>query len=293
MRNEPTLTTGADLDRTLDPARGDATIPRSNRRRSRVPLYVAFMVAAMALVMIVLLQRPPARPAPALADNASTVDPRAGAPRYPIESTPASLPPLDASDELMLAALQSAWTGGGILPFIQPKDLVRNIVVTVDNLPRRTLPVAHSPLKAAPGAFATTMRNGALVANSNNAARYAPYIALLDSVDAQKLVALYVRNYPLFQQAYRDLGYPQGHFNDRLVEAIDVMLATPVIGEPLSLAQPKVFYEFADRDIEKLPAGQKLLLRAGPENAARVKERLREARALITAQSLSAPDAAR
>ena len=38
---------------------------------------------------------------------------------------------------------------------------------------------------------------------------------------------MYKQYYPLFQQAYVDLGYPEGYFNDRLVEVIDHLLATP------------------------------------------------------------------
>jgi len=38
-------------------------------------------------------------------------------------------------------------------------------------------------------------------------------------VDAKKLVSVYVHLYPLFQQAYVGLGYPDGYFNDRLVQS--------------------------------------------------------------------------
>ena len=98
------------------------------------------------------------------------------------------------------------------------------------------------------------------------------------------LVTLYVRHYPLFQQAYREIGYPNGHFNDRLVEAIDLMLATPEAPASLKLVQPKIFYEFADRDLEQLPAGQKLMLRIGREQ--------REAREEAAARDSRAGDGA-
>jgi hypothetical protein len=101
-------------------------------------------------------------------------------------------------------------------------------------------------------------------------------------VDAKTAAALYVRFYPLLQQAYRDLGYPQGHFNDRLVAVIDHLLATPQVEGPIRVVQPKVLYEFADADLEARSAGQKLLLRMGTANAARVKARLRQFRAEIT-----------
>jgi len=119
-----------------------------------------------------------------------------------------------------------------------------------------------------------------------NAERYAAHLRLLESVDGRRAAALYVRFYPLLQQAYRELGYPQGHFNDRLVAVIDHLLDTPAIEGPIPLVQPKVLYEFADPALEARSAGQKLLLRMGPANAARVKSRLREFRRQITAAPL-------
>src|SRR4029450_3313423 len=98
----------------------------------------------------------------------------------------------------------------------------------------------------------------------------------------QKLVALYVRFYPWFQQAYRDLGYPSGYFNDRLVDVIDLLLATPEITGPVVLVQPRVLYTFADPRLEALPAGQKMMIRMGPENTAQVKVKLRELRRALT-----------
>jgi hypothetical protein len=137
------------------------------------------------------------------------------------------------------------------------------------------------PVHPVPGTFFVTSRNGVLAVAPTNDARYTPYVRLLDSVDTGKMVATYQRFYPLFQQAYVELGYPNGYFNDRLVEVIDVLLATPVPGGPIALEQPKVTYQFADPALESVPAGQKILLRIGPANAAKVKAKLSEIRAQI------------
>jgi hypothetical protein len=101
-------------------------------------------------------------------------------------------------------------------------------------------------------------------------------------VDAKKTVALYVRLYPLFQQAYQELGYPKGYFNDRLVEVIDHLLAAPALPAPAALVRPKVFYLYADAELESRSAGHKILMRIGNENAARIKSKLREIRAELT-----------
>jgi hypothetical protein len=103
-------------------------------------------------------------------------------------------------------------------------------------------------------------------------------VKLAQAVDAKQLVALYVYFYPLFQQAYEELGYPKKYFNDRLVEAIDDFLAAPEVSGPVKLVRPKVMYEFADPALEALSAGQKILIRMGPENAALIKTKLRDLR---------------
>ena len=115
-----------------------------------------------------------------------------------------------------------------------------------------------------------------------NAARYAPYVRILQAIDARKLVAVYSRFYPLFQEAYRQLGYPNGYFNDRLITCIDDLLAAPEPDGPIKLTQPKVLYEYADPDLEARSAGQKIMIRIGLDNERKIKAKLREIRSALT-----------
>jgi hypothetical protein len=66
-----------------------------------------------------------------------------------------------------------------------------------------------------------------------------------------------------------------------LIAAIDDLLATPEPKEALRLVQVKVRYQFADPDLERRSAGQKMLLRMGPENARVVKAKLRDFRQYV------------
>jgi hypothetical protein len=158
------------------------------------------------------------------------------------------------------------------------QDLARRIVATVDNLPRQKAGTKLLPVKAPASAFVTSRKGEVVTLNPANYARYASYVKLAQAVDAKQLVALYVYFYPLFQQAYEELGYPKKYFNDRLVEAIDDFLAAPEVSGPVKLVRPKVMYEFADPELEALSAGQKVLIRMGPENAALIKTKLRDLR---------------
>jgi hypothetical protein len=165
--------------------------------------------------------------------------------------------------------------------FFEPEDILHRIVATIDNLPRKSYASRLDPMKTPSGAFATTGQDDALAVAPANAARYTPYVRTLEAVDPDKLVAAYAHFYPLFQKAYVDLCYPNGYFNDRLVQVIDDLLATPDVQGPIRLVVPHVLYEYADPDLQSRSAGQKVLLRMGRENAAKVKAKLREIRARV------------
>jgi len=62
------------------------------------------------------------------------------------------------------------------------------------------------------------------------------------------------------------------------------MLAAPEPAEPVRLIKPEAYFLFADPELEALPAGQKLMIRMGNDNAQRVKAKLREVRAAIASQ---------
>ena len=158
------------------------------------------------------------------------------------------------------------------------KDMARRIVATIDNLPRKKMAERLLPIKPPGGQFAISGQGEIVTLNPSNYARYARYVKLAQTVDTKQLVAIYVHYYPLFQQAYRELGYPKKEFNDRVVQAIDDLLAAPEAPQPLELVRPKVLYEFEDPALEDLSAGRKIMLRIGPENALTMKAKLRDIR---------------
>lgn len=216
-----------------------------------------------------------------VSSTSPTAAPQAGvepAIKHPIEAAPsAALPKVDESDSAMQDTLTGLLGGKEAEPFY-PDRVIRRIVATIDNLPRKQAGMKVMPVKPVSGAFITEGTGGDIFIGTKNAARYQPYVAIMQAVDARKLVDFYVGYYPLFQQAYVELGFPQGYFNDRLIEAIDNLLDAPDLKEPIKLLQPKVLYVFADPSLEERSAGQKILMRMGVENAAKVKAKLREIR---------------
>lgn len=197
----------------------------------------------------------------------------------------AVLPELDDSDQAMRKALDEIAEPDALESLFNLDNFIRRFVVTIDNMPGRKLPQRHILTKSAEGRFLVAGEEGAEYIDPENYQRYTPYVRLLDSLDTQKIAYLYIRFYPLFQSAFVDLGYPSAYFNDRLVEVIDHMLATPDIQGRIQLERPHVLYKFANPDLEALSAGQKVLLRIGYDNAVRVKAKLRELREALTAKA--------
>lgn len=223
----------------------------------------------------------------------------ASGPRHPIEAVAralgadASPTAADLAAAPTLEARLSALVGRtALLEFLIVDDFVRRLAVTVDNLGHVHAPARLWPVHPMPGRFEVVEEEGGPVVAAANARRYDAFVRFATGIDPARAVALYLRLYPQLQAAYEELGYPGRAFNDRMVEVIDLLLATPQIDGPPTLTltevkgpipstRPWVRYEWADPALDGLSAGQKMLLRVGPAHAAALKDWLTRARVLL------------
>jgi len=241
------------------------------------------------------LTRQPAPPAPPPAVTApqpvetapATAPPPQPAIKNPIETPPtaAALPGLDQSDAAIAEALADVFGARALHGLLNTDQVIHRIVATIDNLPRQKASVETWPVKPVGGRFLVAQSGDNMVIRADNAIRYAAYMQLVNAVDTAKLVAVYVKFYPLFQQAYRDLGYPQGYFNDRLVEVIDDLLAAPDPSPPVPVNAPHAMYQYVDPGLEARSAGQKIMVRIGPTNEAAMKAKLRDIRKAVAKEA--------
>lgn len=218
--------------------------------------------------------------------------------KYPVpaaepETQPKPLPALADSDAYVQAALTDLVGKKNVLTFLQLDSFARRVVATVDNLAREHAPPMVWPVNPTPGRFSTRGQAGTEIIHPDNSQRYTPFVLFVESVDTAQAVKLYVSLYPLFQQAYEEVGFPKRYFNDRLVAVLDNLLAAPVqdgpvgvqlveVKGPVPSERPWVRYEFADPRLEALSAGQKMLIRTGPVNHRRLRAKLLEVRKLVT-----------
>jgi hypothetical protein len=209
----------------------------------------------------------------------------------------APLPELDRSDARLADDLNALLGRKKVDQFMLLDGFVRRVVATVDNLGREHAAPSRWPVQGIAGRFTTLHRDDGDIIDPDNAQRYATLVQFIEAVDARKVVQFYAGLYPLFQQAYQELGFPKGYFNDRLVAVIDLLLAAPVretpaavqlvsVKGPVASERPWTRYEFVEPELQALTAGQKMMVRVGPANQRRLRAKLIEYRRLLTRAAL-------
>jgi hypothetical protein len=118
-------------------------------------------------------------------------------------------------------------------------------------------------------------------------ASYLRYDALADAIaalDIGMLVNTFHMLRPVYEQVYGYLGLNPDDFDNAVVRTLDLVLATPEIGEPIALQPKSVMYLYATPALESLPDVQKQLLRMGPDNIRRIKQQAQALRDGLLAQ---------
>jgi hypothetical protein len=202
------------------------------------------------------------------------------------------LPPLAESDEYVSQTLDEVVGEAAVMQYFSTEDLVARTVATIDALGSRQVPGNIQAMPGPAGSFPAVENPSPsewvtnelgdpvpqYLSDPSGYRRYVTYVEMFEAVDTPTFIDLYERHYPLFQEAWKQLGYADGDFNTRLIDVIDELLATPDVEEPYELMKPEAVYLFVDEELEALSAGQKVLLRMGSENASRVKSKLSEIR---------------
>jgi hypothetical protein len=260
---------------------------KPTRRWEPALLGVAGTLVALAVVAIwYFVVREPEPPAIQRAVDAEPPAPVvAPEPAPAIDTPPAEpaipLPSLDDSDGEIASTLTEAFGEPVVKEYLRTESFIRNVVVTIDSLPRPALSLERRPIQPTLGLFAVSGPEDALALSDENYSRYTPFVTLVARTDGRAIVEVYRRYHPLLQEAYVELGNPDAVFETRVREVIDHLLATPEVAEPIALVQPNVLYEYKDPALEELSAGQKILIRMGPEHRALIKSKLREIRTLL------------
>jgi hypothetical protein len=187
-----------------------------------------------------------------------------------LESLKPLLPNLDESDQFVRDRLLLMSDKKGLSFWVGTDDLIRRSASYVDGLSRGVILRNIFPLSSPKGKFATHRDAQNIWLNAGNYERYDATVSVLSSLDMKIAAQIFHFTRPLLERAFSELGYRPRQMDGIILTALDHIINTPVIVEPIQLSRDSVNFRFSDPELESLTPLQKQLVRAGPENTRRL-----------------------
>jgi hypothetical protein len=253
--------------------------PERSRFGWRVVAIVVVLLGLGAAGYFLLWRRAEPKPTDVRVHTDQAVPAPAAAPVA--EVAPSDLPPLEQTDSVVRDLVGKLSSHPTIAAWLTTDQLIRNFTVAVVNTSNGRTPSKQMSRVRPPESFQVVQRGSDIWIDPRSYRRYDRYADAISGLDANGAAQLYARLKPRIQDAYRELGYPDGNVDAALQRAIVEILATPVVEGNVRLVSKSVAYEFADPKLQSLSSAQRQLLRMGPRNVRLIQAKLREIAPLI------------
>jgi hypothetical protein len=186
------------------------------------------------------------------------------------------LPPLPETDPIVRQLVGQLSAHPKIAAWLASDQLIRNFAVIVVNIGDGRSPAQQLRTVRPTGAFIATESSTSARVDPRSYRRYDEYADAIGALDAQGTAKLYATLKPRLDDAYRELGYPEGDFDRAMERAIRELLKTPVPEGDVALVAHSVAWDYADPRLQSLTGAQRQFLRMGPRNMRIVQAKLRE-----------------
>jgi hypothetical protein len=220
------------------------------------------------------------RTTPAPADLRSATDqavaPAAAARPLPEAGETIDLPPIDQTDAIVRELVARLSSHPTVAAWLTTDHLIRNFTAVVDNIANGLTPSGHLGNVRPAGGFQVREDRGSLWIDPRSFRRYDRYADAVAALDARGAARLYATLRPRLVDGYRELGHPDGNFDQAFERAIIELLKTPVVDGDIALVSKTVAYEFADPRLQSLSSAQRQFLRMGSRNIRLIQAKLRE-----------------
>jgi hypothetical protein len=219
----------------------------------------------------------PQREAPPAESATDAVPEPVAAPAPPPEPTPQEVDTLVR--ETVAASgidIEDAISGAYSAPWLIDRAVAASDQIARGLVPRRTLNLARPD-----GEFPVTRDGQRRFVDPAGYRRYDRLVGAITSLPAASLAELFHRFRPQLRGAYGELGYPPEAMDNALVAALDQIISTPVLDEPVELRSKGALYAYVDPALEGASDVQKQLLRSGPENTRQLQRWARTLRATL------------
>ena len=181
------------------------------------------------------------------------------------------LPKLADSDEIFKQHYQTLNDDVDYRLVWQSGELIQRWVTVIEGASRGKIIRGIVPIQPPKDKFPVFKQGSKYYLDEVGYERFKPFVSVLTSLDKQKVVDGFHHFRPLLEEAYSQLGFDKSEFDNSVTRLLDrVINFTPHEGA-IELKATSVNYTFADDNLEKLSALEKLLIRMGPENSTALK----------------------
>lgn len=201
----------------------------------------------------------------------------------PIDKTaPVNLPPLDEMDAFLRPLLSALSTRPELARWLATDDLIRQMASAIDQAAAGGSPARDLKMLAPAKPFTPARRGARRTVDPASYRRYDGLVSAITSMDAAAVAKIYKTIQPRLNEAYQAMGNRGGNVDDGVRQAIDIVLDTPLVTEPIEVVVGEgAAWAYAKPELEGLMATQKQLVRMGPAHTEALQQWLRAFRGAI------------
>jgi len=195
---------------------------------------------------------------------------------------PVNLPPIDQMDGFLRPLLSALSSRPELAKWLATDDLVRQLAMAIDQAAGGASPARDFKVIAPASPFVPGGRGARRTIDPASYRRYDGLVETVTSIDASNVAKIYKTIRPRLNEAYRSMGNQTSDVDRALAKALDILLDTPVVKDPIALVEGDgAGWAYADDNLEMLLPTQKQLLRMGPANVDRLLVWLRALQAAL------------
>ena len=202
------------------------------------------------------------------------------------KTPPVNLPPLDEMDAFLRPLLSALSTRPELARWLATDDLIRQMASAIDQASAGGSPARDLKMLAPAKPFTPARKGTRRTIDPAGYRRYDGLVAAITSMDAAAVAKIYNTIQPRLNEAYQAMGNRGGNVDDGVNQAIDILLDTPVVTEPVEVVVGEgAAWAYADAELEELMATQKQLVRMGPAHTEALQQWLRAFQSAISESS--------
>jgi hypothetical protein len=240
------------------------------------------VIAVIAIALVVLVGGGAWYFSRSIAPPANATPKAVTATEAPIDSKaaekPVDLPPRDRMDPFLRSLLRELSNRPELANWVATDDLVGQLAMAIDQASTGASPARDFKALKPSGTFSARGSGPTRVIDPAGYKRYDGLVQTVTSIDASKVASIFRTIRPRLNEAYQQHGNAGRNVDAALVAALDILIDTPVVKDPIAVIGSGTDWAFRDDELEGLLPTQKQLLRMGPANAERLQAWLRALR---------------